>query len=229
MSTAFYLLKPDALACAAITQRARELAPDLHVVAEQDVVITSRHVAALWADDRPQLYPIGSAFLELYLVGRTSKLVTVRGDTALHDVIRLKRQLRREYGRGAFANVIHAPSDRDENDDHAAVLEGRPRPPRSGAVYPPASARVLSVGQDEITHVATMIWKQVQEFGWPSLAPPPPTTPAVVWLIADRVHSIAYRQCFDLRGVFDYLGNHRSQTLGPTLQKATDLGCHRNL
>lgn len=189
-STAFYLLKPDALSCGNIAQRARELAPDLHIVAEQDVVITSKQVSALWADDRPELYPIASAFLELYLVGRTSRLVTVRGDAALEDVIRLKQQLRREYGRGAFANVVHAPSDPCENQDHAAVLEGRRRPPQSGPVYPPASSRVVSLGQDEIFPMVSAVWKQAQEFGWPSLAAPLSNAPAAVWLIADRVHSI---------------------------------------
>jgi hypothetical protein len=133
-STAFYLLKPDALACEIVARRARRLAPNLHVVAEQDLVITSQQVAALWADSRPELYPIGSAFLGFYLVGQTSRLVTVHGDAALHEVIQLKRRLRREYGRGAFANVVHAPSDPWENEDHAAILEGRARPPRSGPV-----------------------------------------------------------------------------------------------
>ncbi|WP_433194444.1 hypothetical protein ACQP1G_37695 [Nocardia sp. CA-107356] len=189
-STAFYLLKPDALTCGTVAQRARELAPNLHVVAEQDVVITSQQVSALWADNRSELYPIASAFLKLYLVGQTSRLVTVHGETALEDVIGLKQQLRREYGRGAFANVVHAPSDPRENEDHAAVLEGRSRPPRSGPVYPPASSRVVSLGQDEIFHVVSAIWKQAHEFGWPSLAAPPSNAPAAVWLIADHVHSI---------------------------------------
>lgn len=189
-STAFYLLKPDALTCGKVARRARELAPNLHVVAEQDVVITSEQVSALWADDRSESYPIASAFLELYLVGRTSRLVTVRGESALEHVIRLKRRLRREYGRGAFANVVHAPSDPWENEDHAAILEGRARPPQSGPVYPPASPHVVSLGLDEIFPVVSAIWKQAQELGWPSIAAPPTTAPAVVWLIADEVHSI---------------------------------------
>ncbi|GJF33426.1 hypothetical protein KNE206_61260 [Kitasatospora sp. NE20-6] len=191
--TAFYLLKPDALVDAEVPRRARELLPGLEVVDERDVTLTPAQVSALWAENRSELRPIASSFLGLYLVGRTSRLVTVRGAQALAGVIGLKRRLRREYGQGAFANVVHAPSDPWENEDHAAVLEGRERPPGPGTPprgNPPASPRVVALGPARVLREVSAVWRQAHDEGWPSLAVSAPDAPAAVWLVADDVHSI---------------------------------------
>jgi hypothetical protein len=191
-SMSFYLLKPDALVRRDVVLRAEKLLGGVTIVEERDVVLTAPQVSALWAENRSELHPIASAFLELYLVGQTSRLVTVDGDGALETVILLKRQLRREYSQGAFANVVHAPSDAWENEDHAAILGERERPPKPGTGLQgiPAAANVTSLTADEVRRAVLSVWQQVQEEGWASLAVRAPSEPAAAWLVADDVHSM---------------------------------------
>lgn len=191
MSTAFYLLKPDALELGAPVERARTILSHLDVISSRDLVLTSHTVEALWAGHRSDLHPIATSFLNLYLVGRTSRLVVVAGADALLSVMRMKRQLRIEFGQGAFANVVHAPSSQAENQEHQAILDGRSvGAAGTSTANPPATEPLLGLAREAVSEAVGDIWCRAQRRGWAALAQPEGVGSAQIWLVADEVQSI---------------------------------------
>jgi len=174
-SDSFIFLKPDGMRNAAVRSAVREWRETVPVRDVFERRLTRALVESLcWQNPINQL-PIAARMISHYLVDEIAEITVVGGDESLAAVGAFKRQLRRSFSMGMFANVLHAPSSERECTWQLSLFY---EPPDS-AVYlndpcndfnTSTAARLCSLEPSILDQQVNEVWAHASRHGWAALA-----------------------------------------------------------
>lgn len=173
------LVKPDCIALGLQTDVREEIERSgLKILCEHEVHLTSADISTLWKEYDPVDHPLTVGLLRRYLCSAPSRLLVVEGKDPLSSGRQAKRQVRRRWAQGVFANVLHSPETEEEMQRQRVLFSPYcDRLPTGGAPLPaPAVRKAPSDAFADLEDLAAQLedaWRVLQ-------TPHSPPTPYVL-------------------------------------------------
>lgn len=172
IETSFILLKPDAYKNENIILELNKDIQNENLIKNETVKVLLSHeiIDGLWPAYKN--CPITKAFMYKYFNDKILDIWIITGEDVNEILKKIKRQIRKKYSHGCFANVLHTPVDAFEAEWQMQMLRGIqgkhenvPNNLIDNFVYEGMFGKALKIDNKEIINAVNKVWSEKYENG----------------------------------------------------------------
>ena len=121
----FFLLKPDGVSDMIREEISEKCGHKLiRVDNEESIELSEKQIDALYPKYNEVHRPFTVNMLRGYLANKKLAFIRVEGsDSIFEDCLRIKKEIRKQYGDYLYHNVLHCPQDLEEHNYQISILE----------------------------------------------------------------------------------------------------------